>query len=249
MRSIAIVNSKGGVAKTTTAVNLAHGIARTGKKVLLIDLDAQGGCSSLLGLEQEQCVFDLLISDPAQYKPAQALRLTGRDNLTLIPGNRRTATAQNILMIEKRSIEYLRDVLKSFDFDYLIIDTSPSIGELAAQAIWMSNYYLIPTACDFLSSEGVYRIQETATALIEVKKSKTQLLGLLPTYYDTTKESATILAELKSHFGDHVLEPIHRATILRESGAAGQTIFEFDKRSRAAAEYQNLVDYVLEVNE
>lgn len=248
MKVISICNSKGGVGKSTTAANLAHGLALRGKTTVLLDLDPQGQCASLLGLPQEQCAFDLLISDPKTYKPDQAMRATGRENFSIIPGNRRTATAQTVLTADKEPMTFIRGRINGIKADYVIIDTAPSLGELLYMAMRASDYYLIPTACDFLSSEGVFRIQDSISGIKDKENYQPGFIGVLPTFYDqVTKESAATIEELEKNFKGKVLEPIHRATILRECAAFGLTIFEHDPKSRAAKEYTRLVDQVLEV--
>ncbi|MDO8972229.1 MAG: ParA family protein [Saprospiraceae bacterium] len=244
MRVITLCNEKGGTAKTTTAVNLAHGIALKGKRVLLVDLDGQGQATTCLGLEQEPGVFDLLIGE----KPAAlAIRPTGRDNLFIIPGNKRTQTALKVIAAEGRQVEYLQERLKGANYDYLIFDTAPSINDLTGMALYMSNYYLIPSACDYLSSEGIYKLQDLIKDLKAKVNFSAALLGIIPTFYDgVSKESQANIDTLKKDFGDKVLAPVHRATILREAPAFGKTIFEYSKSSRAAEEYQAIVNYVLE---
>jgi len=245
---ISVINSKGGVAKSTTAVCLAHGLALRDKRTLLMDLDPQGAVASLLGMNQEQCVFDLLVSKPSDLKTEQAIRASGRKNLYIIPGNRRTATAQAVLTADKEPLTYLRDRVKDIaaDYDFMIIDTAPGLGDLLYMALRMSDYYLTPSACDFLSSEGIFRIQDIIKAIKEREDYAPRWLGILPTYYDHTKESAATIEDLRKHFDKQILQPIHRATILREAAAAGLTIFEQDRKSRAAEEYNQLIDYVLQ---
>jgi len=245
MLIITLANQKGGCGKTTSAANLAHGLALKGKKVLLVDLDPQGQATTLLGLEQEPGIFDLLVADKTAD---QVIRPTGRDNLFIIPGNKRTLTALKVIAAEGRAIDYLQDRLKGVDHDYLIFDTAPSINDLTGMALYMSDYYLIPSACDFLSSEGVFKILDLIKELQSKITWTSELLAVIPTFYDqVSKESKANIDELKKHFGGKVLDPIHRATVLREAPAFGKTIFEHAKSSRAADEYQRLVDFILEV--
>lgn len=246
MQVLTLCNEKGGTAKTTTAVNLAHGIALQGKRVLLVDLDGQGQATTCLGLDQEPGVFDLLI---AEKTAAQVIRETGRDNLFIIPGNKRTLTALKVIAAEGRAIDYLQERLKGVQYGMIIFDTAPSINDLTGMALYMSDYYLIPSACDFLSSEGVYKILDLIKTELQSKPGyHAELLAVIPTFYDQiSKEGKANIEDLKKHFGGKVLDPIHRATILREAPAFGKTIFEYSKSSRAAEEYQALVNHVLEV--
>lgn len=245
MQIITLVNQKGGVAKSTTATTLAHGLAIAGKKTLLVDLDGQGQSSTLLGLEQEPGVFDLLMADK---RPDQVIRATGRDNLFIIPGNKYTLRAQILIAVEKLGMDFLQSRLKGVDYDYLIFDTPPSASDLTDQALYMSDFFIIPSATDFLSSEGVFKMIERIKDLESKNPGwRSKLLAVIPTFYDgVSKESQANIDELKKHFGDKVQEAIHRATILRECPAFGKTIFEYGKSSRAAEEYQRLVDFVLE---
>lgn len=244
MKTLTLCNEKGGTAKTTTAVNLAHGIALKSKRVLLVDLDGQGQAATLLGMDQEPGVFDLLIGEKT---PDQVIRSTGRDNLFILPGNKRTLTALKVMASEGRPVDYLRSCLGRVQYDFLVFDTAPSINDLTGMALYMSDYYLIPSACDFLSSEGVYKILDIIKELKTKLDFHAELLAVIPTFYDSvSKESQANIETLKKDFGGKVLDPIHRATILREAPAFGKTIFEYSKSSRAAEEYQAIVNYVLE---
>lgn len=242
---ITVGSQKGGVGKTSTCASLGHGLARAGRRVLLIDCDPQGQLAIVLGGRQDSGVFDLLVS---QIKPDQLVRSTNRDRLEIIPGDARTATAQVVLSAENRPITYLEDRLKPVlnHYDFCLIDTSPSIGNLQGMALHAADLVLIPAAVDFLAVEG-------ASALINtVKQIKENYnwrggLAILPTFYDeATNESRVVLADLRERYAGGVIDlVIHRATILREAAAYGQTCFELDSKSRAAVEYQALTDYIL----
>ena len=239
---ITISNQKGGVGKTTTAVSLAHQLARKGKKVLAVDFDPQGQFSTALGVASENGVFNLMVNG----SPGQWVRKTGREGLHIIPGDRTTATAQIVLNAENRPITAVQDALKPLykDYDYFIFDTAPSVGGLQERAIWASNLVLLPTATEYLSSDGLMQILGMLRALKE-KGWKGKLAGILPTFYDEqTRESKATLEGLREQFGDSVLSPIHRATVLRECAAEGMTIFERSLKSRAAKEYAALADCI-----
>jgi len=243
MKTIAIVNQKGGVGKTTTAVTLAHGLALKGKRVLLVDLDSQGQVASALGRDHEPGIFNWLVSD---WPLADVVRSTGREALYFLPGDRRTSTAQIVLNAERRTLYALKrrlpEVARSA-IEMMIVDTAPSVGGLQEAALLASDWVVIPTATDYLASEGVVRTVQTLKTLREEHEWKGGVLGILPTFYDdTTKESAATLGDLRITFGEKlILPPIHRATILRECASEGKTIWERDAKSRAAQEYALLV--------
>jgi chromosome partitioning protein len=246
--TITIANQKGGVGKTTTAVTLAHGLVLRGKKVLLTDLDPQGQCASILGLRQEPGAFNLLVADQA---PGQIIRSTDRDNLYVILGDSKTATAQTVLSVQRSPISFVQDKLVSpalnEKIDYIVIDTSPSVGELQEQALWAADGVLIPCAVDYLASDGVFNIVSTLERIREQFNWHGAILGILPTFYDdVTRESKATLEDLKDRFKEVMLQPIHRATILRECAVEGKTIFELSPKSRAALQYAQLVQYTLE---
>jgi len=238
--TIAIGNQKGGVGKTTTAVTLAHGLAMKNYNVLLVDLDPQGQCASLLGMTQESGVFNLLVNHPPMR---DVVRSTKREGLWLLPGNKRTETAQVVLTVEGQAKRVLADIFSSPALDssrlhYIILDTAPSVGILQSNALYAADLLILPTAVDFLALEGVVEILNTLEAL---ERPTPPVVRVLPTFYDqVTKESAANYTQLQGAFGPKVLPPIHRATVLRESAAMGRTIFEHAPDSRAAKEYEAL---------
>jgi chromosome partitioning protein len=241
---VTVANQKGGVAKTTTAVTLAHGLALKNYNVLLVDLDPQGQCSSHLGLDQEPGVFNLLLNRPPMR---DVVRTTGRPNLWLLPGNKRTKTAETMMAIERQSVGTLREILEGQinggQLHYVILDTAPSAGGLQENGLWAADLLLVPSAVDHLSLEGVAEILKTLKAL---KRPRRPVTRLLPTFFDeVTRESKTNLDRLREAFGAALLEPIHRAAALRECPPLGQTIFEHEPNSRAANEYGAVVWGVL----
>lgn len=245
--TIAVANQKGGVGKTTTAVTLAHGLAMKDYAVLLIDLDPQGQCASHLGLDQDDGVFRLLVSRPPMR---DVVCSTNRPNLWLLPGNKRTKTAETILAVERREVDTLGEVLSyridSRKLHYVILDTAPSAGGMQENALYMTDLLIIPAAVDYLALEGVAEVLKTLRAL---GRRNAPAIWILPTFHDeVTRESETNLKELKNTFGTSVMDPIHRAVVLRECPAVGKTIFEHDPSSRAAKEYAQVVWEVMDAS-
>jgi chromosome partitioning protein len=145
---------------------------------------------------------------------------------------------------ESRPISFIRERLKPLatGYNFVIVDTAPSVGGIQERAVWAADLVIIPTATESMSLDGVRQMSETLRILASERSWRGGLLGVLPTFYDEkTHESQAAMAELRSTFDDLLLPPIHRATILRECAAEGLTIFEKDPDSRAAQEYLELV--------
>jgi chromosome partitioning protein len=244
--TITVANQKGGVGKTTTAVNLAHGLAQAGSRILLVDLDPQGQCATLLGLAQEPAIFNLLV---AEEPLSRVVRATDRPNLDVVLSDAKTATAETLMSVQRSPISfvYKKVISPAYEdgFDFVVIDTSPSVGELQVQALWASSSILIPCSVDYLASDGVFSIMKTIDNLGKEFDWKGKVIGIVPTFYDeVTRESKATLNDLRKNFKNLVLSPIHRATILRECAVEGQTIFELAPGSRSAREYKALTQAV-----
>ncbi len=249
---ICIANQKGGVGKTTTAVSLAHSLCQKGRRVLLIDLDPQGQSATALGCNPEPGAFYLLTmgSTPQETTFVQSwVRFSGREGLYLLPGNQQTMAAQTVLNAQDKPISAIRQSIQRFFKDglhYIIFDTAPSVGGIQERAVWASDFVIVPTATEFLSADGVSKVLLMMSIMQEKKNWRGNLLGILPTFYDEqTRESKATMDNLRERFDASVLPPIHRATLLRECAAEGQTIFEVDPLCRAAKEYQALTQLVM----
>lgn len=245
MLVVTVANQKGGVAKTTTAVTLAHGLALKNYSTLLIDLDPQGQCASHLGLDQEDGVFNLLANAPPLR---DVVRTTGREYLWLLPGSKRSKTAESLLAVEQRGVDTLAALLEERvnggRLHFVVLDTAPSAGGLQENGLFAADLLVIPSAVDHLSLEGVREVLQTLRAL---KRAAPPVVRILPTFYDeVTRESQANLTRLRGTFGEALLEPIHRAAVLRECPALGRTIFEHAPESRAAREYAAVVWGVLD---
>jgi chromosome partitioning protein len=244
-RIITVVNRKGGVGKTTTVISLGHGLAMNGKSVLLVDVDPQGHLAPGLGLEQAPGLWDLLVG----HRDLRRAAHQARPGLELVPGNARTAAAQTSLTTVGAGDDTLKTAVlgkATGGHDYVIFDTAPSVGRLQVMALWAADLVIIPSAVDFLSSAGLADLVGSLDRLKGLGWAGA-VLGVLPTFFDdVTKESRTNLEELRTTFGDLVLAPIHRATLLRECTAEGLTVFEKGAKSRAAQEYAALVKKLLD---
>jgi len=238
---IVVANQKGGVGKTTTAVSVAHALALRERRVLLVDFDPQGQCATSLAVNPEPGAFNALVNPRSDLH--QWIRDTGRTGLDLLPGDRTTATAQIVINAENRPIDSIHQIFRTLskEYDYIIFDTAPSVGGIQERAIYAADLALIPTATEFLSMDGLAQMMELLTTLRDKSLWVGRLLGILPTFFDEqTSESGKSMTELRESFGESVLDPIHRATVLRECAAEGKTIFETAPASRASREYEEL---------
>jgi chromosome partitioning protein len=246
---VTIANQKGGVGKTTTAVTLAHGLALKGKETLLIDVDPQGQSATALGVQQEPGVFNLLVSTKPPEQALKEVVRFARENLHIVPGDAQTAHAQLLIAARQEPADYILRLLKPVTrngLKYIVFDTSPSVGGIQERALFAADLVVIPCATDFLSADAVS--QTINTMQRNVAMGWKGGAWILPTFYDdTTRESQTTLSDLREIYGDQVIPPIHRATILRECAAEGKTIWEKDGESRAAKEYSRLLYRVLEL--
>ncbi len=249
---ITVANQKGGVGKTTTAVSIAHGLTLLGRGVLLVDLDPQGQAAVMLGVDRAAGAYNVLTSHLSGMDPRTTIKPTGRRGLGIIPGNEATSSAQVMLVSAGAPVSHVRDVLSPIAGngngpDAVILDTAPSVGGVLERAVWAAHIVLAPTTCDFMSLHGLVQMIETL-GLLHSGTGWNGTLLVLPTFYDeNTKETKYVLAELRAKFGERLLEPIHRATVLRECTASGKTIFEYDGSSRAAQEYQAATERITRV--
>lgn len=239
MRVIAIALQKGGTGKTTTTATLAHALAMAGRRVLAVDLDAQGNLALALGLDPGPGLYHLLIEE----RPLSACVVQARPNLDLVPGNKMTAEAKEILAGRpfrepclKRALVPAQD-----EYDVVFLDCAPSLDILNLAALVAADGLIIPVAVDYLATVGVQQHIKSLAQLQEMGY-KCQLLLVVPTFYDrVTRESTEILRQLASTFHGLVTGPVPRCTKLREAPAHGQTIWEYAPTSTAARAYEGVV--------
>ena len=208
----------------------------------LVDFDPQGQCATSLAINPEPGAFNALVNPHSDIH--QWIRDTGRNGLGSAP--RGPLHGHGADRDQRGKPPHRRDPPNiqgtiSREYDYIIFDTAPSVGGIQERAIYAADLVLIPTATEFLAMDGLAQMVELLNTLKEKTQWRGELLGILPTFFDEqTSESGKSLKELQEGFGDSVLPPIHRATILRECAAEGKTIFEMAPASRASREYEEL---------
>lgn len=249
-RIVAIVNQKGGVAKTTTAVNLSACIAELGKKVLLLDLDPQGNATSGYGINKEKlnyCIYDVLIND---VPLRQIILKTEIKGLFIAPAKIELAGAEielvNIHERDKRLFRALKDVHDEYDF--IIIDCPPSLGLLTLNALGAASDILIPIQCEYYALEGLTLLMSTLERVKKGLNPSLNTLGVLLTMFDArTNLSIQVVDEVKKHFRNKVFRTIvPRNVRLSEAPSHGKPIILYDSRSRGAEVYRDLAEEVLE---
>ena len=243
-RIIAISLSKGGVGKTTTAVNLAAGLARCGKTVLALDLDTQGQLSKSLGVTTPYTLADFV----AGHVSADEAVVYARENLWLIAGGRQLAELKrDIARKDMRPEMTLADSLVSIDsvYDFVVLDTAPSWDVLNVNALFYATEVLVPVSMEFLSVQGLADFNQSVTAIKRYHEALT-LKYVLPTFYDRrVKKSDEILDQLRDFYHSSLCSPIRYNVRLSEAPGFRETIFEFSPRSAGATDYQHLVERVL----
>ena len=244
-RILAVANQKGGVAKTTTVVNLAAALVEGGARVLVVDLDAQACATFSFGLDPEDLertgADAFMAREPA--RPVATLIMTTDDGVDLLPAAIDLAGADRALASVVGREYVVRDALEPLraTYDWILLDCSPSLGIITINALTAADAVLVPMQCETLSHRGVGQLLETITDVQRLTNPQLRIVGVLPTLFDgRTMHARAVLADLGPRYGVRVFSPIRRSIRFAEAPAAGRSILATSRGSKGANDYRVL---------
>jgi len=239
-RIVAVTNLKGGIGKTTTVVNVGGGLALKGARVLLVDVDAQGNLAMALGARPRHTLYEALVDG----RPIAECRTPVRPNLDLVAADESLLTAQPTIARRPDWPRVLDQALRPVrsEYDFIFVDCGGSLTVLNLNALTAASEVLVPTTVEPFSVKGLEMLVQQVG---RVKGSRGALRAIVPTMFDPRRrQSLELLEQLQSGYGPLVTAPIRVNVRLSEASSAGQTIYEFDPRSRGALDYAQLVEHL-----
>lgn len=247
---ISIVNQKGGVGKTTTAMNLAAALSELGKFVLLVDMDPQGNATSGFGVDHKTVQAGLYEALSGSHRIHDVIHNTPHEGLRLVPATKNLAGA-NVELVDMERREFkLLDLLEQLRhaYDYIIIDCPPSLGLLTINALVAADEILIPVQAEYYALEGLGQLLETIGLIQQHVKPELQVLGATITMFDKrTKLSGDVMDELYKYFPNTIFKSVIPRTVrLAEAPSFGKSIFHYDPRGKGAKAYDRLAREILE---
>lgn len=250
MQIISFANQKGGVGKTTSALNSATALGVLGKRVLLLDLDPQANATSALGISKNSVKYSIYDVFARKTKICNAIIETSFKNLWTIPSNMSLASVESELTTQIGRESYLKNILSNLgdeNFDYIIIDCPPSLGMITINALVASNGLIIPTQCEYFALEGLTQLMMSVKQIKARYNPNLNITGILITMFTSRfKLSQEVLYELERYYFDIIFEQkVSRSVVISESSSFAEPLYYYSKYSKSSLEYMKVAKEII----